>query len=436
MRKILWCIGAAAITLLLQTGADAHNELSFSVQVVDTPGLPGFQTYEVTASIDDGYFNTFDFYGADESGGSRGITGPLYQAPVERSSTPFVANSQDSGFLDDPSLGLGIGLSESIESVVGAFSFIGIGLGEHHQRYTHRNWTFARLTTNAPDQVRLNGAMLSERWYSDGVGDIGVSIGDRLVGYQFDINLSDIAIGPPPELGDFPDRPLPPVIPTPPEPMPTPKPTVPPLGANVTPESSEPPPESNFTRPPTTEVPPTQEPPASVETTTEVTPEAIPISPPEVEALPPEVQPTESETPDAPPTATTSTTRTSPTSVGGVEGGVEDEAVDEERTIFEPMLMTYYSTGVAYPPPLTDLLIDPIESIPHEWGCSYWEGLSHIDLRVDPVSSAAINFNYFMPDRDTIRVTTTPEPSAGLLAVLALSISLTAGGRTRRRQLH
>lgn len=212
-RSIAIC--AKSLPMLLSLAGPSCAGLIFTTERTATPGAPGYFTYDVTATIEVGYFNTFDFFGSKPEGGSREITGPLLQTGAAGVYSSDVA---DTGFLVDPALGLELRTSESSDSLLGVFSYFGSGIGDHNQRHTHRSWTFARLVTNAPEEVRLDGAMLSERWYSDGAGDnLDGSMGE-LIEHHFDVSLSEIPLDAPPVLGAFPDRPATPpvVLPTPP----------------------------------------------------------------------------------------------------------------------------------------------------------------------------------------------------------------------------
>lgn len=64
------------IICLFPTGF-AHADLTLTAEAYETPGLEGYWTYDITATIQDGYFTTFDFYGHPEAGIHKGISGSL-----------------------------------------------------------------------------------------------------------------------------------------------------------------------------------------------------------------------------------------------------------------------------------------------------------------------------------------------------------------------
>lgn len=109
----------------------------------------------------------------------------------------YSSSPQDSGFLVDRSAGLELFVSESESDYHGIFSYTGIG----GQRWTHRQWKFARVVTDSPESVNLFGELLAERRYNDGTG------GD-LFRLGLNTSLSDISISAAPTLGEFPDAPV------------------------------------------------------------------------------------------------------------------------------------------------------------------------------------------------------------------------------------
>ncbi|MEO0531262.1 MAG: hypothetical protein AAF266_11910 [Planctomycetota bacterium] len=176
-----------------------------TANVYDTPGLPGYQTFDLTASSSTGYLNGFDF----TKSGLGGITGPLHQGAAP-SDDPFAAygadtlfggstgNAADSHWLVNSTDGFAVQSSQSGSDLGTAFVFGGTsGL-----RDTYRSLPFARIVTNDPSAVSLNGEFLVEQYWSDGGG-----AGPEL--FNVSTLLSDVTAGPAPEYTTFPERPRP-----------------------------------------------------------------------------------------------------------------------------------------------------------------------------------------------------------------------------------
>ena len=185
---------AAAVTLL---AASPCRAVVLTAEVYETPGLDGYYTYDITATVQDGHINTFGFNPGE------GIQGPLYQ----RESNPFVGSGiytsalDDTGFLVGQGEGISVANQESGSFLEGAFTFGAEGWREH------RSLELVRIVTDSPDEVRLRADLIVGPAYNDG------TFGNRWhdnYRTSFDVLLSDIAIGPAPELGDLPAPPPPP----------------------------------------------------------------------------------------------------------------------------------------------------------------------------------------------------------------------------------
>ena len=226
----------AALAACLLTSPAAAGVI-LTADVYDTPGLPGYQTFDLTASSPDGYLGTFGFYGRGLYGSRKGISGPLYQGGVgnelgvalgDRLYGDFSSPASDSRWLIDGSAHLSIGAKQSSEGMYGAFAPRGDA-----NRNPQRNLPFARLVTNDPSAVRLNGEFVVDGYWSDG-GSAGQTM------HGVDTLLSDVTIGAAPVFDSFPDRPAPLTPESPPavsQPVADPPAYVPPV---VTPPASTP----------------------------------------------------------------------------------------------------------------------------------------------------------------------------------------------------
>lgn len=155
-----------------------------TAEVYDTPGMPGYQTYDLTASSPVGFVNGFSFLRGD------GVVGPVHQGPVSGSDDPWggdrlfgpLDDSMDSRWLVAPDDGLQIGGSQSADGLHLAYTFVG------ENNYRHRNLPILRLTTNDPSAVRITGDF-----------DIGLKWDDGTFGdsqkHRVETRLSDIAVG-------------------------------------------------------------------------------------------------------------------------------------------------------------------------------------------------------------------------------------------------
>jgi hypothetical protein len=183
--------------------------------MVPTLGLPGFDTYQITATSNLGSVVGVDFVGD----GSRGIFGPLNQIQPYGQTTIFPSPvltsdnlAEDSQFLVKSNDVLSILTSESGDHLQGAFSFLG-----DKQLSAGQSLSFAQLTTADPTAVTLNGTIVTR---------------DALGNYQQETvnsRLSDILMGAAPQIAL-----LPPILPSPTESAPAVKVTedltpVPPL---------------------------------------------------------------------------------------------------------------------------------------------------------------------------------------------------------------
>lgn len=200
-------VTAAVLVLTVFTAAPAAQaELVLTAEAFDTPGLPGFQTYTLTASASDGYVAAFDFVGK----GQRGVFGPVRQSvslgqPVlfGDDPTPSPVSTydphQDTRFLVEEAAGLHMLAGESDESLQAVYALIG-----HEPRLDFKHMEFAQIVTSEPEAVRLNGGFVVwTPWGPSGGTQVAV-----------DVMLADIALGPAPDLA----------TPAPPPPPPTPEP--------------------------------------------------------------------------------------------------------------------------------------------------------------------------------------------------------------------
>lgn len=192
------------LAVLLITVAPASGGIILTADVYDTPGMPGYKTYDVVASSPEGWVNSFDFSSAAIDGG--GIYGPLLQGNHGDTPETFVPDrmygdqsgpQSDSYWLLDLSTGFGLAASQSSSAMTQIFSLSTPG----GLRDTFRNLPFVRLVTDDPSAVRLSGAFVVDKEWSDGT-DLGSAY------YEVDTLLSDITFGPAPTYDGLPDVPL------------------------------------------------------------------------------------------------------------------------------------------------------------------------------------------------------------------------------------
>ena len=190
----------AALAACLLTSPAAAGVI-LTADVYDTPGLPGYQTFDLTASSPEGYLGTFGFYG-----NGKGVTGPLRHGGVgdeilvalgDRLYGGLDGAASDSQWFVEKDKTLSIGASQSASGLYGAFTPFG-----NANRNPQRNLPFARLVTNDPSAVRLNGEFVVDGYWSDG-GAAGQTL------HGVDTLLSDVTIGAAPVFDSFPDRPAP-----------------------------------------------------------------------------------------------------------------------------------------------------------------------------------------------------------------------------------
>lgn len=189
----------AAVCVVIAIASVAKGEVTLTASVYDTPGLPGFWTYDITASSSAGFLNGFSFYGADD-----GISGPLHQATpgMDFSSAGGISydslfstggSVSDSHWLVPEGKGIYVGASQSAEGLYAAYTF----LGSSGLRDTFRSMPLARLVTNDPAAVSLTGDFAINQFWNDGT-DLGTSL--------FGVNtlLSDIPVAAAPVYDTFP----------------------------------------------------------------------------------------------------------------------------------------------------------------------------------------------------------------------------------------
>ncbi|QDT70549.1 hypothetical protein MalM25_34970 [Planctomycetes bacterium MalM25] len=153
-----------------------------SADIYETPGLPGYQTYDLSLKVDEGAFITLTF---DPAVGG-GISGPLHQSPGFMGTASQVfdgglddGNLADSRFLMRPgseNLVFNDDESEShLSTVYGTFG--------PHLDYTVSEVPLARLVTNAPADIQV-------------LGSVGISPSptSRPETHRVDFKLSDFSI--------------------------------------------------------------------------------------------------------------------------------------------------------------------------------------------------------------------------------------------------
>lgn len=157
-----------------------------TAEVYDTPGLPGYRTYDLTASSPGGFVNGFSFLNA----GGDGILGPLHQGSPPGEGDALFADrlfgladdSIDTRWLVSPEDGLQIGASQSSDGLGLAYTFLG------DSNYQHRNLPLVRLTTNDPSSVRIAGDFDIGFQWSDGTR--GTNSKQRVETWLADVPIS------------------------------------------------------------------------------------------------------------------------------------------------------------------------------------------------------------------------------------------------------
>ncbi|WP_442483123.1 PEP-CTERM sorting domain-containing protein [Aeoliella sp. SH292] len=172
----------------------AQAAVFLTKEVQPTPGLEGFFTYTVTATSNVGKISAYDFSKRSGVGENSGIVGPLHQGAfsaifgsAEASSSLGVAG--DSRFLFSPDDVLNLLSEESTEFLGSAFTLYGEAL---HEATPSRS--FLQIVTNDPAAVHLSGKIVS-RW-TDLAADAHVDL--------VNLALSDIPVGPAPDLASLP----------------------------------------------------------------------------------------------------------------------------------------------------------------------------------------------------------------------------------------
>lgn len=198
--NLLRSLSVVSLSLVSLT---AHSGVMLTADVYDTPGLPGYQTFDLTASSSVGYLNGFDF----TNSGLGGITGPLHQgaAPGGDPMASYTADMlfgglsgdvADSHWLVDAADGFSVKSSQSESELAAAFVF-GTASG---LRDTYRSLPFARIVTNDPSTVLLQGEFLVKKRYDHMSIGFGAAITEPL-----EMVLSDVSTGGLPTLGAFSD---------------------------------------------------------------------------------------------------------------------------------------------------------------------------------------------------------------------------------------
>ena len=197
MRRANLALATTFLTLLASPG---RCELFFTAEVMPAVGLPGFETYRLTATSDLGNIVGFDFTEV----GNFGVFGELNQVSPGGQSTIYTDvndifgsqdTSQDTQFLLHSSSVVSILNSESANSLHGAFAFAG-----DNQLTAPRNLPFLQIATPNPSSILLRGGAITRR------------ANGQMVDEYFDIRLPDIRIGAP---ADVPLLPIPDVTPDP-----------------------------------------------------------------------------------------------------------------------------------------------------------------------------------------------------------------------------
>jgi hypothetical protein len=189
----------AIVCIAIAINSAVVGEVVLTADVYDTPGLPGYKTYDITASSPAGFLNGFSFYG-----GNDGISGPIHQATpaMDFSSAGGISydslfstggSVSDSHWLVPEGKGIYVGASQSTEGLYAAYTF----LGSSGLRNTFRSMPLARLVTNDPAAVSLTGDFAIDQFWNDGT-DLGTSL--------FGVNtlLSDIPVAAAPVYDTFP----------------------------------------------------------------------------------------------------------------------------------------------------------------------------------------------------------------------------------------
>ncbi len=175
----------------------ALGGIILTADVYDTPGMPGFQTYDLTATSAGGFVNAFDFY--DSAG--RGITGSLHQggddwSRRDRLFGDLLAEPVDSHWLVGQEVGLSIGARQSSQGIHAAYTFTRVG----GQKDKHRQLPFVRLVTDNPASVRIKGEFLVAERYTNR----SLALRQPRV-VEVDSTLLEVPVGGAPTIGAFDD---------------------------------------------------------------------------------------------------------------------------------------------------------------------------------------------------------------------------------------
>lgn len=167
--------------VLALASASVQAGVFVTADVYSTPGLDGYTTYDLSLTTSEGAFLSFVF---DPEVGS-GISGPLYQSPGFMGTASAVldggldaGNLADSRFLLSPSAKtLNFNNSESDSHLATVFGTFAPDLD-----YSITTTPFARLVTNTPDLVHV-------------LGSVGISPSRGAAAQLFgvDFRLSDLA---------------------------------------------------------------------------------------------------------------------------------------------------------------------------------------------------------------------------------------------------
>ncbi|WP_425396247.1 hypothetical protein [Aeoliella sp.] len=189
------CLFIVAAVFALGT---ARAEIFLSAEVMPTPGLAGFSTYTITATSNVGKITAYDF-GTNPGATGLGVFGPLHQGPFDAvfdvpaislaAADPLYAPVADTRFLISSNDVLAVRPQETSETLKAAFAFHGTA-----RRETTASQSFLQIVTEDPTAVHLSGLIISQ-WNdqaADGVVD------------AIDISLTDIPIGPAPDLASLP----------------------------------------------------------------------------------------------------------------------------------------------------------------------------------------------------------------------------------------
>lgn len=178
----------ACLVALTLAGAAARGGVMLTAEVTDTPGMPGYQTYDISAWSPLGYIGGFDFLDGASGGG---IVGSLAQATASPDGgvwyDPLYTDGSltDSHWLFPQSAGLQIGASQSGSGLYGAFT-----LFNSEADGAPRSRPIARLVTNDPSSVTIGGDFDVREYWDD-----GTRVGSAK--HRVDVRLSDLEVAPP-----------------------------------------------------------------------------------------------------------------------------------------------------------------------------------------------------------------------------------------------